>query len=183
MKKLLLGLLITVVMQGSLLAQGAKETGFSDVKGVNFFNAGIGLGSYGLSGTGGLPVTASFEHGFTKNITAGLGLGFIQKKYVSDWKYTYLLFGARGSYHFNEALKVSNPKLDVYGGAGLFYRHFSFKYTDATGEGDFNYNSSGGNLDFELHAGARYLFGTNIGAYAELGYGISPLQLGLTFKF
>jgi hypothetical protein len=72
MKKLLLGLLITVVMQGSLLAQGAKEAGFSDVKGVNFFNAGIGLGSYGLSGTGGLPVTASFEHGFTKNITAGL---------------------------------------------------------------------------------------------------------------
>jgi len=183
MKKLLLGLLITVVMQGSLLAQGTKENGFTDVKAVNFFNAGIGLGSYGLSGTGGVPVTASFEHGFTKNITAGLGLGFIQKKYASDWKYTYLLFGARGSYHFYEALKITSPKLDVYGGAGLFYRHFSFKYKDATGDGDFNYNSSGGDLDFELHAGARYLFGTSVGAYAELGYGISPLQLGLTFKF
>ena len=75
--------------------------------------------------------------------------------------------------------------MDVYAGAGLFYRRYSFKYTDATAEehDEFNLNASGGDIDFELHAGGRYLFNNKIGAFAELGYGISPLQIGVTFKF
>lgn len=103
-KKILLTavLLFSLLAKNKVLAQDAL-----DVKGTNFLNAGIGLGSYGLSGTGGLPITASFEHGFTKNISAGATLGFIQKKYAFDWKYTYLLFGARGSYHLNEALHTA----------------------------------------------------------------------------
>lgn len=183
-KKVLLtaGLLVSLFAQNSF-AQDAK--GFQDVKGMNVLNAGIGLGSYGLSGTGGIPLTASFEHGFSKNISAGATVGLIQKKFASDWKYTYLLFGARGSYHLNEAFKIANPKVDVYAGAGLFYRRYSFKYTDVTGadHDDFNFNASGGDIDFELHAGGRYLFNNSVGAFAELGYGISPLQLGLTLKF
>lgn len=165
----------------SLLAQSASPL---DVKGTNFLNAGIGLGSYGLSGTGGLPITASFEHGFTKNISAGATVGFIQKKYAFDWKYTYLLFGARGSYHLNEALKIANPNVDVYAGAGLLYRRYSFKYTHNEPDmEEYHLNSSGGEIDFELHAGARYFFNSKVGAFAELGYGISPLQLGISLKF
>jgi hypothetical protein len=159
----------------------AQDAGFTDVKGVNLLNAGIGLGSYGLYGTGGLPLTASFEHGFTKNISAGINVGFVQRKYWHDWKYTYLIFGARGSYHFNELLNLSNPKLDVYGGAGLIYRHYKFKYTaDGTTT---DYKSSGGSVDLDLHAGGRYMFNEHVGAYAEVGYGISPLQIGVAFKF
>lgn len=187
MKKNLLltaGLLFALFIQNNLFAQDAKE-GFQNVKGLNVLNAGIGLGSYGLSGTGGLPITASFEHGFSKNISAGATFGFIQKKFADDWKYTYLLFGARGSYHLNEAFKIANPKLDVYAGAGLFYRRYSFKYTSSIGDDhdDFNLKASGGEVDFQLHAGGRYLFNNSLGAFAELGYGISPLQLGLTLKF
>lgn len=181
------GLLLTAgivlsIFTTNLFAQDAK--GFQDVKGTNVLNAGIGLGSYGLSGTGGLPITASFEHGFSKNISAGATFGFIQKKYAFDWKYTYLLFGARGSYHLNEAFKIANPKLDVYAGVGLFYRRYSFKYTSSLEEHDeFNLKASGGDVDFQLHAGGRYFFNNKLGAFAELGYGISPLQLGLTVKF
>ena len=186
-KKVLLtaGLLFALFTQNSLFAQDARSTGFNDVKGTNLLNAGIGLGSYGLSGTGGLPITASFEHGFSKNISAGVGLGFIQKKYAFDWKYTYLLLGARGSYHLNEALKITNDKLDVYAGAGLLYRRYSFKYTDEISEieDEVEYKTSGGEVDFELHAGGRYMFNKGVGAFAELGYGISPLQLGVTLKF
>ena len=183
-KRLLLtaGFVLAVFAGSNLFAQDAK--GIQDLKGTNVLNAGVGLGSYGLSGTGGLPITASFEHGFSKNISAGASFGFIQKKYAFDWKYTYLLFGARGSYHLNEAFKIANPKLDVYAGAGLFYRRYSFKYTgsfDSEHE-DFNLKASGGDVDFELHAGGRYFFNNKLGAFAELGYGISPLQVGLTVK-
>lgn len=175
-------LLLSSFVSNQVFAQ--KSSGFEDVKGMNFLNAGIGLGSYGLSGTGGLPITASFEHGFTKNISAGVQLGFIQKSYFDYWKYTYLMFGARGSYHFNEALNISNPKVDVYGGAGLIYRHYSVKYNgEGTEPGDYYGKASSGDITIDLHAGGRYLFNDHIGAFAELGYGISPLQLGLSVKF
>jgi hypothetical protein len=73
----------------------------------------------------------------------------------------------------------------VYAGAGLFYRRYSVKYTTPSveEEEDFNLNASGGELDFQLHAGGRYFFNNKLGAFAELGYGISPLQLGFTVKF
>ncbi len=182
---LIAGLLLSLAAKNNLLAQDSKGADFQNVKGINLLNAGIGLGSYGLNGTGGLPLTASFEHGFSKNISAGASLGFIQKKYFDSWKYTYLLFGARGSYHFNEALKITNPKVDVYAGAGLLYRHYSFKYTDKDVDNEpmFDYNTSGGDITIDLHAGARYFFSDHIGGFAELGYGISPLQLGLAVKF
>jgi hypothetical protein len=48
---------------------------------------------------------------------------------------------------------------------------------------DYDINASGGDINFELHAGGRYLFNNSVGAFAELGYGISPLQLGVTLKF
>ena len=85
--------------QKNAFAQSSKSTGFTDVKGVNLLNAGIGLGTYGLYGSGGLPITASFEHGFTDKISAGIGFGFVQRKYYHDWKYTYLMFQVRGSSH------------------------------------------------------------------------------------
>lgn len=185
-KKIVLtaALLVSLFMQNSLFAQDAAGPGFQDVKGTNVLNAGIGLGSYGLSGTGGIPLVASFEHGFSKNISAGATLGFIQKKFASDWKYTYLLIGARGSYHLNEAFKIANPNVDLYAGAGLLYRRFTVKYThDDADNQEFDLNGSGSDFTVQLHAGARYFFNTKVGAFAELGYGISPLQLGVTLKF
>lgn len=158
-----------------------NATQAQSIKGTNFVNAGIGLGTFGLSGTGGLPITASFEHGFTDKISAGGYVGFVQRKFAHDWKYTYFVIGARGSYHFNELLKVENEKLDVYGGASLYYRGYKLKYGDD--EISELYDASGGTVGLALHAAARYMFKENIGGYAELGYGVSPLQLGVTFKF
>jgi hypothetical protein len=163
----------------SVSAQGGAP--FNDANGINLLNAGVGLGTYGLYGTGGLPLTASFEHGFSKNISAGLEAGMVQRKFADGWKYSYFIIGARGSYHFNEVLNVSNPKLDVYGGAGLLYRHFKVKYS---GEWDELYGkASSGDVTIDLHAGGRYMFSDNIGAFAEVSYGISPLKLGVSLKF
>jgi hypothetical protein len=175
----IVALFVFLFTQNNVSAQNA---GFTDVKGVNLVNAGIGLGSYGLYGTGGLPLSASFEHGFTKTISAGINVGYIQRKYLHDWKYTYFIFGVRGSYHFNEILNIDKPKLDVYGGAGLMYRHYKFKYGADGATYDY-YKSSGGSVAIDLHAGGHYMFNDHIGAYAEVGYGISPLQLGVSFVF
>lgn len=186
-KKLVLtaGLLFSLFAQNSLFAQETSGANFHDVKGVNLLNAGIGIGSYGMNGTGGLPITASFEHGVSKNISVGIGAGFIQRKYASDWKYTYLLFGVRGSYHLNEAFKIAGDKLNVYAGAGLLYRRYSMNYSHGAGdpEPEYEINASGGDIALDLHLGGRIFFNEKLGGFAELGYGISPLQLGFSLKF
>lgn len=173
MRKIKLFIVAALVVTASANAQ--------DVKGKNFLNAGVGIGTYGFSGTGGLPINASFEHGFTDKISAGPMVSFVKRKFLEDFHYTYFLIGARGSYHFNEALKVKNEKMDVYGGLSLFYRGYKSSYKGD--ESEYNFKASDGAVDFALHAGARYMFSPNVGGYAELGYGISPLQLGVTFQF
>lgn len=151
-----------------------------DVKGQNFLNAGIGVGTFGFSGSG-IPITASLEHGFTDKISAGVVAGYVRTTVNPDYHYSYHLLGVRGSYHFNELLNVPGEKWDIYGGAALFYRGYKATYKHFYGTED--YHASGGGLDVALHAGARYMFSGNTGAYAELGYGISPLQLGVSFTF
>lgn len=166
--------IIGFVMPLCMLVQTTIQA--QDIKGNNYINAGIGVGTFGFSGTGGLPITVSFEHGFTDKISAGLGFGFVQRKFTESYKYTYLVFGARGSYHFNELLNIQNNKLDTYGGASLFYRHFKLNYDDQN-----VYKTSGGAIGLGIHIGGRYFFSERVGGFAELGYGISPLQLGISF--
>lgn len=160
---------------------GVNRSSAQSVKGKNFVNAGIGIGSFGFSGTGGLPVTVSFEHGFTDKISGGGFFGIIKRKFLEDYTYSYVVAGARASYHFNEELNVKNPKLDLYGGASLYYRGYKLKAGD--GELDTYFKASGGNVGIGIHAAARYLFTEKVGGYAELGYGVSPLQLGVTLIF
>ena len=167
--------LIMTVFCYCLISFTAKA---QDVKGKNFVNAGIGLGTFNLAGTGGLPLNVSVEHGFTDEISAGIYLGYIQKKFGDSWKYRFIVTGVRGSYHVNDLLKVNNDKVDLYGGAMLYYRSFKYKYTN--GEITETMKTSGGDVGIALHVGGRYMFAENIGAFAELGYGVSPLQLGLT---
>jgi len=175
---------INFLIAAALLAVSsvkAQDVPSQNVKGKNFLNAGIGIGSYGFSGTGGLPIAASFEHGFTDKISGGAMVSFVKRKFLDDYHYSYYLVGLRGSYHFNEALKVNNEKVDLYGGLSLFYRGYKLNYKD--NDPNYNFKASDGGVDFAIHAGARYMFSPNIGGFAELGYGISPLQLGVTFQF
>ena len=100
--KLILSMVLMMAVTATTMANAQS------VKGKNYVNAGIGLGTYGLHGTGGLPITGSYEHGFTDQISAGLYVGHVGRKYADDWKYRYRIIGVRGSYHFNELLKIQN---------------------------------------------------------------------------
>lgn len=141
-------------------------------KGDNLVNAGIGLG-----GGFGTPIGLSFEHGFTDKISGGAYAAYASKTTPTgfgDFKYTYILTAARASYHFDLGVE----KLDTYLGVILGYNIASAKWT---GGGAMPVASAGGVI-YGGHAGARYFFSEKIGVFAEAGYGVGNLNVGLTFK-
>ncbi|SOD96839.1 hypothetical protein [Spirosoma fluviale] len=143
-------------------------------KGSKLLNLGIGVGGYGGIGFGGggIAFGGSFEAGVAKNITVGGIASFRSYSGVGS----YYSIGARGSYHFNELLNMSDEKVDLYGGLGLIYSGFSYK--DGFLSSAYNY----GGIDLGLHIGGRYFFSEKVGGFAEVGVGVAPLQLGVTFK-
>ncbi len=151
-------------------------------KGSSIINLGVGIGTtlYGSGYTGTFPpISLSYEKGIA-NGRWGVG-GFLAHtgaKYGDKhnyWKYSYTIIGVRGDYHF-----YTTDKLDTYGGVMLGYDIVSDKWH---GEGEEEvYNDSGSDASFSIFVGGRYFFSPNIGGFAELGYGIAWLNLGLTFS-
>ena len=153
-------------------------------KGDKLLNVGIGLGGgVAPSGAKGIPpVGLSFEVGATDKISVGGYAGYSSAKQTiagwgGNWEYSYqyILVGARGSYHFDFGV----DKLDPYVGAVLGYNIASAKVTGAPAGTP---TASAGGFLWGGHAGARYMFSEKIGAFGELGYGISYLTVGLAFK-
>ncbi|PRY45559.1 hypothetical protein CLV58_102308 [Spirosoma oryzae] len=147
-------------------------------KGTTFVNAGIGVG--GSAGVGGIALGAGADFGVAPNITVGGQAAYRSFNYgylgIND-KINYLYFAARGSYHFNELLKLNMNQLDLYAGLGLGYE--SVSYSSSYGS---NFNTFASGVYVPVHIGARYMFSDKIGGVAELGSGVAPLFLGVTFK-
>ena len=150
-------------------------------------NIGFGLGATFATGSSTIPpLSASFEHGFTDKISAGGLIGYSGSKeefaaFGGTWtyKYSYIIVGARGSYHF-----FSTDQIDAYGGAFLGYNIGNSKVTyDGTGNNLIQPAAANvGGVAYGLHVGGRYYFSDSFGAFVELGYGISYLTLGVTMK-
>jgi opacity protein-like surface antigen len=199
MKKLFL-----VFFSGAIFASFNTAQAQVFEQGSNHLNAGYGIGlgygrilkaydvydGYKFSGFG--PAILSFERGVTDNIGIGAsisystyGASWVQKSYLSSYDYSYrwttFSILARGAYHF----RISNDKFDPYVGLGLGFMKFGYKWTSS----DPNFNettnsvSLGSPFGYQIFAGARYMFTDNIGAYAEIGFGLSVANFGLTFKF
>ncbi len=147
-------------------------------QGDKLLNIGVGLGSQfmaaGAKGTP--PVGLSLEFGATDKISVGAYAGYAGAKVetvVGDWKYNYIIVGGRGSYHFDFGVE----NLDPYAGIVLGYNIASVS-TDTNLP-----TASAGGFLWGAHAGARYFFGPKFGAFAEVGYGVAWLNVGLAFKF
>ncbi|RZK49008.1 MAG: hypothetical protein EOO99_07665 [Pedobacter sp.] len=141
-------------------------------QGDKLLNVGVGVG-----GGFGTPIGLSYEHGFSDKISAGAYVAYANKKVATgfgDYKYTYVLTAARASYHFD--FDVEN--LDPYIGVILGYNIASAKWT-GTGPGN---AASAGGVIYGGHVGARYFFSEKIGIFAEAGYGVGSLNVGLSFK-
>ena len=155
---------------------------------AKFFHVGIGVGSpYAYSGSDVSipPVHASAEFAVSEKIGVGGLIGYTASKYDQSyfgdsysWKFTYLIVGARGAYHF-----IDSDKADVYAGAMLGYNIASAKFesTDPDLE-QFVTEPSVGGVAFGGFVGARYMFNEKLGGFAELGYNISWLSVGLAVK-
>jgi hypothetical protein len=183
MKKIVLLFVVVMLSLAQLIAQ---ESTFN--KGDKVLNLGIGLGSTLYSGSYYKsqipPISASLEVGVVDNIlekgVVGIGgyLGYSSNKWEYSgwgWKYTNIIIGARGNFHY----PLVN-KLDTYTGLLLGYNIASSKeFGTSTG---YNYNASSGGVVSSWFVGARYYFQEKFGVMVELGYGITYLNLGVSIK-
>ena len=147
------------------------------VKGKNFLDPGIGLGDV----YNGISFGASFEHGFTDAISGGVFFDYSSYNNGFDdagYKLSVLYAGVRASYHFAKLLNLSIPQLDPYAGVSVGYYDFSYSF-----QGTDYFNPHTNTVFAGVHAGARYMFSNNIGGFAEVGYGVSVLRVGVSFKF
>jgi len=157
-------------------------------KGDKVLNLGIGLGSTLYSGlyykSQVPPVSASLEIGIVDEIlekgVIGVGpyFGYSSYKYsylTSGYKYSNLILGARGNFHYPLL-----DKLDTYTGLLLGFNIVSSKWT---GDGTDPLNATSGGVAWAWFVGGRYYFSESFAAMLELGYGIAYLNLGVALKF
>jgi len=158
-------------------AQAQFEKGQMDA------NVGIGFGASFATGSVNMPpISVSLDFGINDNISLGgyVGYSASSQEFAGwgggfTWKYTYIIVGARGAYHFD---LVDN--MDTYAGLMLGYNVATVTYD---GPGAAPVSPSVGGIAYSAFAGARYHFGDTFGVYAELGYGVAILNVGVTLKF
>lgn len=142
----------------------------SQIPGISImYEQGIAeAGNVGIIGVGGYV-------GF-KSFTYKTSAGSIDA--TSKWNYT--IIGVRGALHFTG---INAENLDLYGGLMASYNLLNYSYEDNSGFNSGNTGNFGNSAGLTLFAGARYYFSDNLGGFAELGYGVSYLNLGLALKF
>jgi hypothetical protein len=195
MKKTIITLFIATLTANVAVAQNKTETTTATAFNTSSSNLGIAVGlgrgySYfaGMSNTPAIAIT--YDKGFKEMGPGTLGLGGIvgykgaKYEYAAPWagetaKWTDIIVAARGTYHYH--LK-NNNKFDPYGGLMLGVRITSYNNTLASkfpAAAGIDYG--GVSAAWGLFIGARYNFSSKVGAFAELGYDIAVLKLGVSF--
>jgi hypothetical protein len=176
---------------------------------TRLINLGVGFGSgyyssYGL-GSGYVyhstpALSLSYEQAYPKKLGPGfLGVGIYlgyqhassrfngyyykgdQFYYEHNWN--YYVAAARGVYHW-DVLNTKNA--EVYGGMIVGFRISTYSYKTNNTDPDaklYQRHDSGISPVASLLAGARWYFVSNVALFGEVGYGISYIKGGFTFKF
>jgi hypothetical protein len=153
--------------------------------GTNVYSIGVGVGS-AIAGNSYSSQTPGFnlqwERGFWKAGPGVISLGYYQGykafNYTSPdyWeKWWYTILGISGAYHLT-GLNVDH--LDLYAGLMPSYNLADYTYNGPNYSGAHKFNNK---LSLSAFAGARFFFFRGFGAFAELGYGVSYLHLGLSY--
>lgn len=156
--------------------------------GQNFAHAGVGFGGFGYTNASFFPaIGVSYDRMLMPEIgpgyiSVGGAVGFKSATYKYNIgnenfkdRWTNIFVGARALYHWDV---LNQDKYDVYGGLVLGIRYYNYSYDGLGLDVSANqiYPWVGGVI------GAQYFFTRNIGAYAEIGYSISYLNLGVSIK-
>ncbi len=147
-------------------------------------SAGVGFGVAGIYGTSSAPMlSVAVDRGMSDVFSMGGVLGFSSSKDTYDsfanygWKYSYALVGVRGSYHLKDF--VDDARVDLYVGGMLGYNHVS---ATPFAEGQTGTGASASYVLYGIHAGGRYFFTPKLAGFAELGYGMGNLAVGMTAR-
>ncbi len=154
--------------------------------GDNVVNASIGLGGFaGSYGSTSLPpISVGLDHGIADNFSVGGLVGIARSSWDYpgySFSYTYIVLGARGTYHFGDLLKqaLKGAPLDPYVGVTLGYNIVSASSSGTLAAGA---SASGSYLLFGADLGARYWFTPKLAGQLELGYGVGVISLGIAYK-
>ncbi|MEO7177154.1 MAG: hypothetical protein ABI002_15315 [Saprospiraceae bacterium] len=177
MKKFTLGLMMIVCL-------GLQQANAQNFDGHNIdLGVGIGLGSPYAYGTSVIPpIFAQIDFGIADKISVGGMVGYSTSKYgytSYNWRYSYILIGARGNYHWGKHLPKLPEKLDLYAGLNLGYYIVNVNYDGFGGTIDDGVNNS---IFLGGQVGGRWFFKPNMAAFAEVGAGIAYLKIGIDFR-
>ena len=140
----------------------------SPVFGLQYDRGIIELGMGGVIGVGGFVGYKSVVHKY----------GIFNDQYRDRW--SILVIGARGTFHY-DLFQVKN--LDTYAGSMIAFHAVSHK-KDYPDNYPNEFNRSHASAAYaSVFAGAKYYFAPKVSAYAEVGYGVSWITLGIAFKF
>ncbi len=157
-------------------------------------NVGLGIGSYLTTGSGFKTTLPAIEGGYERFLSENFSIGGFLGLYSSEMnikqhlpgggyarmnaKYSYFFIGASGNYHF-----VNTAKFNAYIGGKLGYVNAKVTVKE---DNDFSEDMSGSvkgsGVLFTANLGARYFVSDAIAINAELGYGIAPIKIGVSFK-
>jgi hypothetical protein len=184
MKKAIFSILASL----SVLMLLGQDVRFSESDKV--INLGVGFGQNLYLGSAYstmiLPISASLEIGLiddvldVEDLNLGVGgyLGFFTMREKENAKigydHTNIIVAGRSSLHYP---LVEN--LDTYFGLILGLRIVS----EATYGKKPPYSETGLRVGYNWFIGGRYYFTENLGLMAELGYGVSYINIGLAVKF
>ena len=172
-RNLILGLAVAFAGFASLGEANAQKT-FE--KGTQIASLMIGLpGSGAFSGIVVPPLTAVYERGIVSNLfgngkgTIGVGAqgGYQLIRTAPETHASSIFVGARGALHYELV-----SKLDTYAGLALGWSFVG---------GTTLRNS--GSFGTQAFVGARYYVTPTLALGGELGYGLTLVNLGVTFRF
>ena len=173
--KIVIGVLLTIFLVSVSNAQYTPDK--------NYIGPSVGLSFLGSTPQFGVNYERSMV---LENFgTIGIGgifryWGYSNDYYFGKWKYTDILIGVQGNYHF----KMESDTFDPWVGLVLAYDAGSVSWD---GPGGYNYATpTYGGLFLGAHGGARYWVSPTIAISASIGYGslsYGALDVGVDFKF
>ncbi|WP_298630074.1 hypothetical protein [uncultured Porphyromonas sp.] len=163
-KRILLALVAVVALFGlQANAQNVMEKGTSIVS-----------GSLGITSSL-LPINASYDYGVIDNLfespNAALSVGALGGVVLGKNTLGYVV-GPRVAMHYHFI-----PELDTY--FSLMLGAYGYHYKSS---GEVSIDKWTHKFDWGTHLGARYFFTPKVGMFAEVGYGYSYANIGLSFK-
>lgn len=192
-------ILVMVVAMAFAFGAGAQIQ-----KGESVASANIGLGNSVFPSMGALPpLSLEYERGVVEGLFGvdglDLGVGGVlsytrAKQDMSaqaaplglnkvGYKYSDFVVGAKASFHYDF---FDLDQLDTYAAIVLGWEVASAKtYGDWGAYSEYfdNLKYSAGGFHYGISVGARWWFTEAIAANLELGYGLSYLKIGVSYKF